>query len=47
MNWQSKNVIYLVTCKKCKKQGVGEKLASGHEWQIIDLASKTKKYLAI
>ena len=24
VNCQSKNVIYLVTCKKCKKQGVGE-----------------------
>ena len=24
VNCQSKTVIYLVTCKKCKKQGVGE-----------------------
>ena len=24
VNCQSRNVIYLVTCKKCKKQGVGE-----------------------
>ena len=43
VNCLSKNVIYLVTCKKCKKQGVGKQMASSHKWKIIDLASKTKK----
>ena len=27
VNCQSKNVIYVVTCKKCKKQGVGETIS--------------------
>ena len=40
VNCQSKNVIQLVTCKKCKKQEQGKQLALSHEWQIIDLASK-------
>ena len=45
LNFQSKNVMYLDTCKKCKKQGVGEQLPSSQEWQLRDLASKIKKHL--
>ena len=27
VNCQSKNAIYLITCKKCKKQGVGQRIS--------------------
>ena len=41
VNCQSKIVIYLVTCKKCKKQGVGETI--GFKSQMANYRSCIKK----
>ena len=48
VNCQSKNNIYLVTCQKCKKQGVGETI--GFQSRMANYRScikSKKKYLAI
>ena len=46
-NFQSKNVIYLVTCKKCKKQGVGETITFKLRMANYRSCIKNKKYLVI
>ena len=46
-NFQSNNVIYLVTCKKCKKQGVGETITFKLRMANYRSCIKNKKYLVI
>ena len=45
VNCQSRNVIYLVTCKKCKKQGVGETI--NFKSRMANYRSCIKTYLVI
>ena len=43
VNCQSKNVIYLFTCKKCKKQGVGETICFKSRMANYGSCIKNKK----